>query len=794
MKLLCLVSLAAAPLLAQGPQEGAKIPRPPSIGVEKALDPLPVKAGVTATTGLPVPHDDRVRPSPRALANPGVVAAAASGVARQLADPDFVAFDRDADGTVWAAGGTYKAAFGATDWSFIGKPGPDATSLQPIAFRLTDATIGSTKLGLAAPTVSWRDRRIAYDHGSVVETIDVAGGGVEQTFVFDRLPQRGEIVLRIAASSQLVGRDTDTGVAFEGQHDLVTYSRAIAIDANGAQVSAPTSYAGGALTIRVPAEFVASAALPLRIDPWIHAIQVYGSSNDVGEPDVAWDETGQVWGVAFMRYFGGGDWDCYVQRVGFGNPMTLVGGLSTIDVSGASWFQPRIANLGVYDAFMVVCQTRSGTNPWRIQGRIIGNSGSIVTGQFVIASSGVDEIRPDIGGDAAAPPTYFTVVWEHAYSATDHDIYARQVEANGTLRGTGPTFVQTNTLNQSWPSISKSDGGVPYGSQRYAIVYQQRFAAGDEDIHGAMLTWDGNFVTVGGANAFAIQTSGFNDVLPSVSSPTLPGSNGVRQLLTVYERPGSNGADICGTCFDQAGTILASGNIIQLEQSPLRLPWPQRRPSVDSDGLRFAVAYHEVYANNTTTNDLDTRVTVVARSGASLFAEEAGVALGYSGANREFNVQIAGRYSGTGVYSPNFNTAHDRDAIAGGGYGIEAYSFDAAAQGTFVTRTTACGTLGINASGQAVPGGVITFGQTPEPWITGFVLGAAISAPVGPCPGCTLGVDGFLNIGPTYAVAVPNDPLFVGATFSAQGFVFQPSGAPCIGQIQLSDTIDVTIG
>ena len=34
----------------------------------------------------------------------------------------------------------------------------------------------------------------------------------------------------------------------------------------------------------------------------------------------------------------------------------------------------------------------------------------------------------------------------------------------------------------------------------------------------------------------------------------------------------------------------------------------------------------------------------------------------------------------------------------------------------------------------------------------------------------------------------------VGVQFSAQGFVFQPAGAPCIGQIQLSDTIDVTIG
>ena len=35
----------------------------------------------------------------------------------------------------------------------------------------------------------------------------------------------------------------------------------------------------------------------------------------------------------------------------------------------------------------------------------------------------------------------------------------------------------------SWagnPSISKADGGGPDGSQRWAVVYQQTFASGDE--------------------------------------------------------------------------------------------------------------------------------------------------------------------------------------------------------------------------------------------------------------------------------------------------------------------------
>jgi hypothetical protein len=795
MKLLYLASLAATHLVAQAPQEVPKIPRQPAIGVEKAIEPLPMKDGVPATIGLPVPTD-QVMPRNRAVEHPEVLGAASEGILRQFADPEFVVFDTDSDGTIWAGGNTYKTAYSAASWRFLGRPAPDATTLQPIEFRLSSASIDGAPVDLAAPSLRRDDRRQSYDHGGLVETIDVSGKGVEQAFVFDRLPQRGEIRLQVAVTTSLAGENTpEGGVVFRGPFDTIGYSGAVAIDANGARIAAPTAFADGAITIRVPADFVASAALPLRIDPLITSLQVYPSTNDVGSPDIAWDETGQVWAVTFMRLFGGSDWDCYVQRVSIGNPMTLVGGLVTIDFTGDAWVYPRIANLNVYDVFMVVCQTRSGTNPTAIRGRLMANSGVLVTGQFLIASSSVDELRPDIGGDPISPPTYFTVVWEHAYSATDHDIYARQIDATGALRGTGPTVVQANTLNQSWPTISKSDGGSSAFSQRFVIVYQQTYSASDEDIYGSMLTWDGVFVPVNGSNTFVIDASGASDRFPVVSTPTLPGSNGARTILVVYERPSSNNGDIVGTCIDQAGTWLANGNITQLEQSPLRLGWPQSNPSVDSDGLRFTVAYHEVFNNNTTINDLDTRATVVARAGSSLFTEEAGVALGYSG-DREFNVQIAGRYGALGAYSPNFNTANDHDGISGGGFAIDAFSFDAAAQGLFVTRTTACGTLTISASGQAVPGGTINLGQSPQPYISGFVLGSAISAPVGPCPGCTLGVDGFLSVGPFYTVNVPNDAALVGAQFSAQGFTFQPigTGAPCIGQIQLSDTIDVTIG
>lgn len=792
-KHLLLFPLAAASLLAQAPLSSPKIPQAPSVGVEKSFEPLPVKDGVPTATDLVVPAVD-VRPAVASAAEAAAIDGARSALQQRLADPEFLAFDVEADGTRWAVGNGFKAAFAGDHWRFFGKPDATATELSPIDFRLQRASVGGEPLPLAAARRIGDERTIRYDRGSVVEGLAIAPRGVEQTFTFASLPTRGELLVEIAVQTALQANLGDEGLVFTGPHDRVVYSPAIAIDGKGARIAAPIAYANGSLSIRVPADFVAQATLPLVIDPWVTGTVAYTSTtNDVGEPDVAWDETGQVWAVAFMRLFGAGDWDCYVQRVSATSPMTLVGTLSTIDASSISWFRPRIANLDVYSTYMVVAQTRSGTNPWNVQGRLLANSGIVLGNQFVVHSSTVDDIRPDVGGNSGPPPCYFTVVWEHAFSATDHDIYARQVEATGALRGTSPIYVQTNTANQSWPAISNSCGGGNAGTQRFAIVYQQAFSAFDNDVYGALLTWDGvQMLSAAGGSTFPLETGGFNATLPTVSSPTLEDNN-QRQFLAAWERSNYEAGNIAGACFDLGGTVLASADLTDLEPNLVRRAWPQARPSVDSDGYRFVVAYQEVFNGQTTTNDLDTRATIVARSGNTLFAEEYGVALGFSG-NREFNVALASRYSGHGYYSPMFAAANDYDGISGSPLSIDADAYTATPSGLFVQRTTACGSTGISWSGNAIPGGAVTVSVGASPNLRGMIVGTPVSVVLGFCPSCTLGVDGFLWNGDSFTLFVPLSPAVVGFTFSAQGFELAPSGAPCLGQISLTDTVDVTIG
>lgn len=792
-KTLLLLPLAAASLLAQAPTAPPKIPQAPSIGVEKSFEPLPMKNGVPTATDLVASSDD-VRPAAVDRAEAAAIDGSRSALQQRLADPEFLAFDVDAEGTRWAVGNGFKAAFAGDHWRFLGRPAEAATTLTPIDFRLQRASVGGQPLALTAPRRLGEERTLRYDHGSVVEGLAIAPRGVEQTFTFASLPARGELVVEIAVATALQASLGNDGLVFTGPHDRVVYSPAVAIDANGARVEAPIAFADGTLSIRVPADFVANAALPLVIDPWVTGAVAYTSTtNDVGEPDVSWDETGQVWAVAFMRHFGGGDWDCYVQRVSANNPMTLVGGLSTIDATSISWFRPRIANLEVYSTYMVVAQARGGANPWSVQGRFVANSGAVIGSQFVVHSSTVDDIRPDVGGNSGPPPCYFTVVWEHAFSATDHDIYARQVEATGALRGTSQTFVQTNTANQSWPAISNSCGGGNAGTQRFAIVYQQAFGAFDNDVYGALLTWDGvQTVSAGGGFTFPLELGGFNATLPTVSSPTLEDNN-QRQFLAAWERSNYEAGNIAGACFDLGGTVLASADLTDLEPNLVRRAWPQARPCVDSDGYRFVVAYQEVFNGQTTTNDLDTRATIVARSGSTLFAEEYGMALGFSG-NREFNVALASRYSGHGYYSPMFAAANDYDGISGTPLSIDADALTAAPSGLFVQRTTACSTTGITWSGNAIPGGAVTVSVGASPNLRGMIVGTPVSVVLGFCPSCTLGVDGFLWNGDSFTLFVPLSPAVVGFTFSAQGFELAPSGAPCLNQISLTDTVDVTIG
>lgn len=770
-------------------RDPVKIPREPSAGHAVKLDEHLVK--IEPSYGSVVSTSAN-RSAASSSEWKGAADRAREAVEAAVLAPAAVQFDVPAaDGALWALGANYKARFDRHGWTFHGRPTEDAPGHQPIHFRLAAARVGEKALPIGAVAPQRDGDRVWFAHPDVVETIALDPNGVEQTFTFRELSERGEIVVQVDVESTLEATHVPAGLRFASPFLEVSYSAAIAIDADGRRVAAETSFTDGRIVMRVPASFVATARLPLVIDPRVASQTVRSDSRDLGSPDIVWDEGAQHWHVVYQRSYAAGDWDCYVQRLD-GN-LGPVGSPISVDFTTTAWTSARIANLRAYGVSMVVAERRSGTTPIAVVGRILRNDGTAATAQFDIAATSRDSIRPDIGGDAGGAPTYFTVVWEHAFSATDHDVYARQITNDGTLRGTSPIYVQINTGYQSFPTISKANGAPPYALQRWTIAYQQRASSADEDIYGAMLTWDGQLVPAGGGGStFPIDTSVRSHRYPQASSPSIVDAAGRRRIVVAYEDPSSNAGDILATAIDGAGVALGSVNVSHAEQSPLRLGWTQRAPSIDCDGLRFAVGYHEMFNN---TSDLDTRMTLLSVGPNGTFhAAETGAALATSTAP-EFNLQVASRYSSSNVANPRYAVANDRDGGSGGAFHIDAQIYDGLSSGSLTRRTTGCGgLLTIGAFGSAVPGGSLSFSINSGNASPGFLVGRAVDRPLAPlCNGCTIGVAGIAIINNLYSLTVPNDPGLIGAQLSVQGFMLTTAGAPCLGQVHLSDTIDVLV-
>lgn len=780
MRVLPAILLSGAAVLAQQPQSDLRVPRQPSGGDVVKAPPRPeVENGPATTLQVPTRTTPEVRP-----ASPAVTKAIAGG-----RDDERVLVDRPdgAGGALWARGADYKASFAGDRWSFVARPATALATAQPLNLRLASARLGGEALMLEAAAVAVQEGNCVHlQHGAVRETVELRSRAVEQTFTFAELPRRGELVLTIDLDTSLVGEQFGAGLRFTGDGTDVRYSGAIAIDADGDRIAATTQLVGDHVEIRVPASFVATADLPLVIDPLVNSANVTSGTVDVGNPDVVYVPATGEWIATYQEIFAAGDWDCWVQRMS--STFQPVGARVAIDFTSNSFFRPRIAHLRYYGQSMVVGEVRFGTNPVKVRGRIVGNALALTTGQFDIATSTQDELVPDVGADSYNGTGYFSVVWEHAYSGTDHDIHARQVDSGGTLRGTAPTLIDTSTFYEANPTISKSDGGPTGASQLYAITYQRRSINSDFDIRGALMSWDGVVQVVAGATNFPIDSfSGSYSILPNVSSPTLL-ANGHRVFLCVYENAWSNNSDIEMAAFDETGTVLARGNVVQAEGSVLRLGWPQFFPAVDCDGTRFAVSYHENWNNSTT--DLDARVTTISYGNGQLFAMDSALAGGTG--NPEFAVQIASCYSSSAAQSSTYGTVNDKDA--GGTLYIEGDRYDSAVTGLALVRPTTCGGgVFLSATGNPVPAGSMTFQITSTAPIAGFSAGTANSISLPGCS-CIVGLDSYYtSIGTSLTLSIPGTPQIIGAAVSIQGWMLGAVGTSCLFDVHLSDTIDVTV-
>jgi hypothetical protein len=571
------------------------------------------------------------------------VEAAAGAVRHEL---PFPMFDVDEHGTHWVRGATYKASFGPFGSTYVPFLGSRAPRNFPVTMRIASITAGGVPIGFDADVPATRDgATISFDHESVVEQYLIERNGMEQRFVFDTLPARGEIVVTLGVETELTGRTTADGLRFENERGHATYGKALAFDAGGRSCPVEERLENGRIELVVPAAFVATADLPLVIDPYQGTFVVDTDNDDDSNPDVAFVTGAPAALVLRELAFSAVDHDVFAEKY----IDQVYQGVATVDASIVDWRNTRVAGNELSGTFL--CVAEAGTSPNRIiRGRSVDASSLATGAQFTISGAETgDKHGPDVGGDPVlAPPTYFCVVWQRDYSATDTDIHGRLVTSSGTATSGSVIFVDDSagTLD-SRPSISKTDGNAPFATQNWSVVWQHEASPTDDDVNGARIRWDGSITSP----TFNVAGTAANERFPTASEP-LDDVGQPRQWLAVYTLDADlrfrawSGTSVVDTLDLAAGTLQTFS-----------------APDVTTDGRLWQVAFTDRF-NVFPNPDTDVRAATLSTAGGSLSFAEASTPIAASSSEVETRPRIASTLGAANPYRSY--VAYDRSSATTG--------------------------------------------------------------------------------------------------------------------------------
>jgi hypothetical protein len=504
-------------------------------------------------------------------------------------DHSAMIYDTPGDGAVWARGANYKASFGPEGALYFPALGKRSPHDFQHAFSPDSVTLGGAPLPFEHAASAVRDQdRIDYERGSFVERYELAPDSMEQSFVFQTLPRTGDLVVHIPVASEMTATASAAGLEFKNEFGTVKYSNAIAIDARGARTEAATTLDDGAITIRVDADFLAHAALPLTIDPVVSLVGIDPFGSDAFSVDCAWDNYQQLWLAVYEETYSATDTDVYARF------LTPTGALSIgayVDYTTNAWATPRVANLGWAHQFLVVGSVAPvAGGGLKIQGRTVQPNGTIVTqgAQFDISGAEQgDKVNPDVGGDpySASPQGYYCVVWERRVPVLFPNPATNNVDWRivGSDSGLGllNEFPTGSLSPDSAPSISKSND-----TNLWLMAWIRNDSFSHSDIYAAHITYLGGLAD--GPFGVSAGNPGF-DFQPCASSP-LTGTQ--RSAISFTRRAVVNGqTDIMVAAIDGT-TVLNTVNLSVLENAGFQSV-DQTDSSIDSDGQHFVAMYSE---------------------------------------------------------------------------------------------------------------------------------------------------------------------------------------------------------
>lgn len=694
-----------------------------------------------------------------------------------------VAFDQpSADGPLWAVGSNWKASFDATGTTFVPFFGSDAPQNFPLRLELSSAQVGGEVLPLVPGTPRIDGGVVRTERGSLTECMQTGLERLEHSFVFRTLPNRGAIAVDLACTTALRPSTIDEGVRFACEHGHVDYTHAVAVDANGKRLALPITWTGTGLHMEIPAAFVADAALPLVLDPFLNSWFLLGSTSSLlqRESDVAsFQALGGRTLLVWKRQWSATDQDCWGLM--FDGNLGLVQTDFPIDTTTEDWLKVSCAANNYAQNFLVVSEIRS-TLLWWIGGRTIA-ANAAVGGLITIEREGVvgtpgNNLQPDVGSDPYFGVGRYTVVFQKT-GVGFADIYMKQVSTNGGLVTTNAIALSTDSAFEQKPSISKSCGQAT-ADQRWLVTWQRTWVGTpfDQEIWGRYVTWNGTLPVA----AFGIAYTPAEETAPSSSSPVdVPGQ---RLWPVAYETASSLGQprEIVLRLLDANGSMVASTT------ANISAPGvDDRDPECDSDGSRMLVGY----TGQSLAGQPSEQVALLAYlpSTGTFRYDQQPIGLQTSGSEAKSQLSVVADFSGGNQASPRYfvsftnETSNTFNLVNFGGWagGTNFYTY----------RGLTCGGLGITATGSSA------IGQTTTITVANGPLSATVIGTPGYIPlnalgcNCAQGVDNFFY-GPNPLVwTIPNNPAYVGLQFSIAGFSIQ--SGQCLGLFDMSDTIDFSI-
>lgn len=302
-------------------------------------------------------------------------------------------------------GADYLVRFRTGGMTFVPALGKRAPCDQRLQIRFASIRCGEDVLSTEADAAPGRrgDLVVYTRSATIEERYDVRPEGVEQSFVFTRRPGTGDLVVRCTLDGELAAYGT--AATGGGLQFLVpglggaAVGGVTGIAADGARCAGDVRLVDGQLELSLPASFVATAALPLVLDPVFGARVdvISGPGNDTA-PAVGADASSADYLVAWIRVSSGTSANAYARHY---NGVTGLGPTLSLG-SGTVLRSIRVANHNATNRWLVVWENAAGAlGPSRITSRVVNADRSL--GNLLDLTAATSHcVEPDLAGNPGA--------------------------------------------------------------------------------------------------------------------------------------------------------------------------------------------------------------------------------------------------------------------------------------------------------------------------------------------------------------------------------------------------------